>query len=49
MSEQKSFILKSDFLMKRIYITFDDGPHEHFTARILDMLAEWRAKATFFL
>jgi peptidoglycan/xylan/chitin deacetylase (PgdA/CDA1 family) len=35
--------------MKRIYLTFDDGPDEHFTPRILDILAEWRAKATFFV
>jgi peptidoglycan/xylan/chitin deacetylase (PgdA/CDA1 family) len=35
--------------MKRIYLTFDDGPDEHLTPMILDILAEWRAKATFFV
>jgi peptidoglycan/xylan/chitin deacetylase (PgdA/CDA1 family) len=35
--------------MKKIYLTFDDGPDEHFTPRVLDILAEWEAKATFFV
>lgn len=32
-----------------LYLTFDDGPNEGFTDRILDVLAENQAKATFFL
>lgn len=32
-----------------IFITFDDGPDSEYTAPILDLLAEFDAKATFFL
>ncbi|NOY37479.1 MAG: polysaccharide deacetylase family protein [Chlorobi bacterium] len=31
-----------------IYLTFDDGPDPEGTPRILDLLAEYKAKATFF-
>jgi peptidoglycan/xylan/chitin deacetylase (PgdA/CDA1 family) len=31
------------------YLTFDDGPHPEFTPRILDLLAEYDARASFFL
>ncbi len=34
---------------KRIAITFDDGPHPKKTAEILDLLAEYSARATFFV
>lgn len=34
---------------KRIALTFDDGPHYKYTAEILDILAEYDAKATFFV
>lgn len=30
-------------------MTFDDGPHAQHTPRLLDMLARWRIKATFYL
>ena len=30
-------------------LTFDDGPHEPYTAQVLDILAEHDARATFFL
>lgn len=30
-------------------MTFDDGPHASQTPRLLDMLASWQIKATFFL
>lgn len=30
-------------------MTFDDGPHPSLTPRLLDMLAQWNLKATFFL
>jgi peptidoglycan/xylan/chitin deacetylase (PgdA/CDA1 family) len=32
-----------------LYLTFDDGPHEPYTARLLDLLARNEAKASFFL
>lgn len=32
-----------------IYLTFDDGPHAEFTPLILDILNEFKIKATFFL
>ncbi len=31
-----------------LYLTFDDGPHPEITPRVLDMLDEYQAKATFF-
>lgn len=33
---------------KKIYLTFDDGPHPEITNRVLDILKEYKAKATFF-
>ena len=33
----------------RIALTFDDGPHYKYTAEILDILAEYDVKATFFV
>lgn len=33
---------------KTIYLTFDDGPHPEITPKILDILDEFDAKATFF-
>jgi peptidoglycan/xylan/chitin deacetylase (PgdA/CDA1 family) len=32
-----------------VYLTFDDGPHLRVTRRILQVLREERAKATFFI
>lgn len=32
-----------------VYMTFDDGPHPTYTPQILDLLAEYDAKATFFV
>lgn len=32
-----------------IYLTFDDGPHAPYTQQILDLLAQYDAKATFFV
>ena len=32
-----------------LYLSFDDGPHPEHTPRLLDLLAEHGAKATFFL
>lgn len=34
---------------KFVAITFDDGPHPVFTPKILDILAKYNAKATFFV
>ena len=34
--------------MTVLYLTFDDGPHEAFTAAVLDVLARQDARATFF-
>ncbi len=33
----------------RIALTFDDGPHPHLTHRILEILAQYDIKATFFM
>ena len=48
--EKKGYVLwdiKTD--EKVIALTFDDGPHSTFTPEILDLLAEYDAKATFFV
>lgn len=34
---------------KTLYLTFDDGPDPDVTPQVLDMLKEYRAKATFFV
>jgi peptidoglycan-N-acetylglucosamine deacetylase len=34
---------------KVVYLTFDDGPNPRWTPRILELLAEYDAKATFFV
>ncbi|MFC1807078.1 polysaccharide deacetylase family protein [Candidatus Omnitrophota bacterium] len=34
---------------KRVAITFDDGPNGEYTLKIVDILAKYRLKATFFL
>lgn len=34
---------------RALYLTFDDGPNEGYTERLLDVLAANQAKATFFL
>lgn len=31
-----------------VYLTFDDGPHPTYTPQVLDLLAKYKAKATFF-
>lgn len=42
-------IWASDTSLKRIAITFDDGPNEEYTPKLLDILSNYDAKATFFL
>lgn len=32
-----------------VYLTFDDGPHPVYTPKVLDLLAEYNVKATFFV
>lgn len=34
---------------KIVALTFDDGPHRKYTTQILDILAKYNAKATFFI
>ncbi|EON72382.1 polysaccharide deacetylase family protein [Lysinibacillus sphaericus] len=34
---------------KIVALTFDDGPHKKYTSEILDLLAQYDAKATFFV
>ncbi|MEP7199334.1 MAG: polysaccharide deacetylase family protein, partial [Chloroflexota bacterium] len=34
---------------KVIYLTFDDGPSKPYTAQVLDLLARYHARATFFV
>jgi peptidoglycan-N-acetylglucosamine deacetylase len=33
---------------KQLYLTFDDGPHPEITPQVLDLLAKYDARATFF-
>jgi peptidoglycan-N-acetylglucosamine deacetylase len=33
---------------KVVYLSFDDGPHAHYTAQVLDLLDQYQVKATFF-
>ncbi len=40
---------KSSAHTNRIALTFDDGPHPRYTEEILDILAEYDIKATFFV
>jgi peptidoglycan-N-acetylglucosamine deacetylase len=32
-----------------VYLTFDDGPDPHWTPRVLAVLAQWQARASFFV
>jgi peptidoglycan/xylan/chitin deacetylase (PgdA/CDA1 family)/uncharacterized protein (DUF2062 family) len=41
-------VTKGDRSSKQIALTFDDGPHPEFTPAVLDVLREFRIKATFF-
>lgn len=42
-------IKRAGYQKNFIALTFDDGPHEEFTGKILDVLKEHNVKATFFL
>lgn len=39
----------SESIVKTVYLTFDDGPSDRVTPRILDVLKEENVKATFFI
>ena len=43
-----SYIWRKDSHQKKIYLTFDDGPHPQHTIFVLDELRKINAKATFF-
>ena len=43
------FSVLAEHPSKRIALTFDDGPHESYTAEILAILQEYGIKATFFV
>ncbi|MCL4354520.1 polysaccharide deacetylase family protein [Patescibacteria group bacterium] len=34
---------------KKVYLTFDDGPHKVYTSQVLDILKQEKIKATFFV
>jgi len=44
-----SILWEIDTQNKALFLTFDDGPHKTNTAKILDLLSEYTAKATFFM
>jgi len=37
------------FFLKKVFLTFDDGPNEPYTSQILDILKKFNAKASFFV
>lgn len=43
-----SILWKVDVNQKILYLTFDDGPIPHVTPFVIDLLAKYNAKATFF-
>lgn len=45
----KDLIFNIDNNQKKIYLTFDDGPHPIYTPWVLKQLKAYNAKATFFL
>lgn len=44
----KAFTSNANVKDKKIAITFDDGPNPNFTSKVLQLLADYEAKATFF-
>jgi peptidoglycan-N-acetylglucosamine deacetylase len=42
------YLWQMDKVEKKLYLTFDDGPHPTYTAFVLDELKKYDAKATFF-
>jgi len=49
MVPKRAFITCASRRSAAIFITFDDGPHPEHTPRVLDALAAFGAKATFFV
>ena len=43
-----SRLWRMDKREKKIYLSFDDGPHPHITPWVLDLLQQYNAKASFF-
>lgn len=48
-AESSGFIQGNPDAGNRVALTFDDGPHPEYTVEILDILAEYGVKATFFV
>lgn len=44
----KAFTSRKNYSEKKIAITFDDGPHPIITSKVLKLLSDYNAKATFF-
>jgi peptidoglycan/xylan/chitin deacetylase (PgdA/CDA1 family) len=42
-------LMKGDPRRREIAITFDDGPHPEYTPKLLEILARYKARATFFV
>lgn len=45
----KGVLWRADSEDKSVYLTFDDGPIPEYTSRVLDILAHYGVKATFFM
>lgn len=45
----QTITLKEDETVKKIALTFDDGPHPYYTEQLLDGLKERNVKVTFFV
>lgn len=48
-SDNKISLAETENAVKTVYLTFDDGPSDRVTPKILDVLAEENVKATFFI
>ena len=48
-AEEVVVVKENDRNVKRVALTFDDGPHPTVTPQILDLLDKYNAKATFFM
>ncbi len=45
---KRKLVWRKDSSLKVIYLTFDDGPVPEVTPQVLDILENWKIKATFF-
>ena len=48
-NNKKFSLAETESTVKTVYLTFDDGPSDRVTPKILDVLAEENVKATFFI